>query len=280
MPRLSQVVQSFVTSFVRYLSAQSAEPDAIPEGTMVSSLLDVPHNDMAQSLRTMLLTLRRAPDYAFYKYVLHVISLLHAIESTKEPIPDEIILPKLATVIQFIEHCQALLRTSHRTSLTISYLLSGIETRLEIKGLLHKGWFSDALTPGGKILCDTIFPTLELSPSAPHETVVALLTGMVRDHQKDVLLIHQREEIQRLREENAALMRSISFAGLPPAFLASVPMDRAPIPAMFRATRRGHPSSGGFFCFGPSLCPRPLRLNSEAAREDPADDEYKQSNSP
>ena len=202
MPRLHRLLQSCVTAVVRYQRTHSAESKDIPEEVIVQSLLDAAHAPMMTSLREMLRPLSHHSDYPLYQFLLHGISTLQTFLQKKEPPTAADLFCVQIPITQWITHAQTLLTTSHRSSLEITYLELGIPKMLRIPGLEHKGWLSNSLMPNGQMVCDMIFPILELSPTALPVTVVSTIKKELKEHQTEVLLRAQMKDIEALRQEN------------------------------------------------------------------------------
>ena len=254
MPRLHLLLKSVVTTIVRYHASETKDTE-IPEETIVISLLDVPNEQTLRTLQEMLTTTSHCKDNALYQYLLSSVSRLHSILQTKEAITESTRLRAIDSITQLITNIQTLLITSHRTVLHVTYQEFGIETHLDIAGLLNKGWFSNALTPSGQMLCDTLFPILGLPTTASAETVALTLKALVQEHQK---MLDKERTIEELRQENIRLKYRI--CGLLPSY------SRSTTPSIMDIERQrsnsnpmpiGH-SRFGFHAPSPHLSPLDL----------------------
>lgn len=226
MPRLHSLLQSLVTTIVRY-HVHEAKNTEIPEEIIVQSLLDAPKNETISSLRDMLTSLSHCKENTLYQYILSGIQTLQSFLQTKEAIADVLVMRAEDSLTQLITNIQTLLITSHHTILPITYHEFGREKHLDIGGLLYKGWFSNALTPSGKMLCDAVFPILKLPTNALPETVASTLKTHLQKHQKKVT---EETEIEQLKQENVRL--KYRLCGLLPA------SPRATIPSIMEIIRQ------------------------------------------
>ena len=205
MSRLATLYKSFISIIIHNHQSQIHGEVEIPEETMVQSLLDAPMNEMSATLNEMLHSLRHHSDHALFEYLLYAITVIQPILNTKYPITEEHVSSVIDALTNVVKHTQALLSLSKDASLHVTYRKSFLDRQIDIKGLLHKGYFTNALTPNGQLMSDKVMALFELSPRASVIELKAVITDIAKEQQKDILLCYQAIEIARLEQENARL---------------------------------------------------------------------------
>lgn len=194
MPHINELLSAAVTVIVRYHEVKLAIVPST-EAEKRSSLLEKPHDTMIADLKALITEATTADPTRepLLTYVLYNINILRKFQDRIAPMEEAELETLKQQWIKFVLDMKTLLETSQSTMENIRYDDKNINPYGLMKGILQ-GY---AYCKSGKILSETLFPTLGLTVATPRETITEALTRVFISFQ-----FHLREVALAVREED------------------------------------------------------------------------------